>query len=133
MSKEIKGPITLTVADIYLRFPEIMEEEYKELLEYIDDSHLVFERCTSNILDLKKKNEQLNQRIKELENVITTNDFGLVSPSIKEYEVQILKSRVHKAIEYIETTTSKNDELNCTRLLSVNQTKELLEILKGNE
>lgn len=40
--------------------------------------------------------------------------------------------KIEKAIKYIETTTAKNDELRCTKLLAVNQVEKLLEILKGS-
>lgn len=30
--------IGITVADISIRFPEIMEEEYKDLIEYLNDN-----------------------------------------------------------------------------------------------
>lgn len=41
------------------------------------------------------------QRIKELENVITTNHFNLANPTIKEYENHILKHRISKVLKLI--------------------------------
>ena len=35
--------IGITVADISIRFPEIMEEEYKDLITFLNDNHIVFE------------------------------------------------------------------------------------------
>lgn len=48
-------------------------------------------------------------------------------------EIYELQRKINKAIEYIKTTTTKNEELNCTKLLAVNQVIKLLEILEDEE
>lgn len=61
---KINKPVYLVTADIYIRFPEIMEEEYKELLEYIKDENLVYEHCTGKVLDLQNRINQAEECIK---------------------------------------------------------------------
>ena len=64
---------------------------------------------------------------------LSNNDIRILLTYIEvlQQENEQLKNRIDKAIEYIEETTKRNDELNCTKLLAVNQVEQLLEILKG--
>lgn len=55
--------IYLKTADIYLRFPEIMEEECNDLAEFLEDEHIVYEGATDIVYNL----QQENQRLKEIE------------------------------------------------------------------
>ena len=65
------------------------------------------------------------------EPILPTLDRQTIKLRKLEKENEQLKNRIDKAIEYIEETTKRNDELNCTKLLAVNQVEQLLEILKG--
>ena len=62
MENKVETPIYLVTADVYLRFPEIMEEEYRDLLEYLDDEHILYERCTGEVNDLQNKVQQLEEK-----------------------------------------------------------------------
>lgn len=59
----IEGPIGISCADIYLRFPEIMEEEFEDLIEYIEDEHINYEGATDIVYNLQQENQQLKERI----------------------------------------------------------------------
>ena len=63
----INKPIVLVCADIYLRFPEIMEEEYKDLIEFLEDEHILFERSTTKVLNLEKENKNLQSQLEQKE------------------------------------------------------------------
>ena len=67
---EIKGPIYLVTSDIYLRFPEIMDEEFEDLLEYIEDEHIVYEGATDIFYNLKQENQQLKEDLEETRKVL---------------------------------------------------------------
>lgn len=55
--------IGITVADISIRFPEITEEEYKDLIEYLNDEHIVFE-----LTDNKDLRQRIDKAIEFVEN-----------------------------------------------------------------
>lgn len=44
--------------------------------------------------------------------------------------IRFLKKKEKKLIKYIEDTTTKNDELGCTKILSVRQVQHVLKTLK---
>lgn len=73
MKNKVETPIYLVTADVYLRFPEIMEEEYKDLLEYLDDEHILYERCTREVNDLQNKVQQLETNIAEAIKLLLDN------------------------------------------------------------
>ena len=50
-----KKAIGIRTADIYLRFPEIMEEEANELAEFLEDEKIVYEGATDVVIDLQQK------------------------------------------------------------------------------
>ena len=54
--------IYLKTADIYLRFPEIMEEECNDLAEFLEDEHIVYEGATDIIYDLQQENQKLKKQ-----------------------------------------------------------------------
>ena len=60
-------PIILRTADIYLRFPEIMEEEAEDLAEFLEYEHIVYEGATDIFIDKDKEIARLNKIIDELE------------------------------------------------------------------
>lgn len=60
-------PIGITTADIYLRFPEIMEEEANDLADFLEDEHILYEGSTDVFMEKDKKIERLNNIINKLE------------------------------------------------------------------
>ena len=60
-------PIGITTADIYLRFPEIMEDEANDLADFLEDEHIVYEGATDVFMEKDKEIERLNNIINELE------------------------------------------------------------------
>lgn len=48
---------------IYLKFNYIGEEEFDDLIEYIEDEHLSYEGATDVFYDLQQENTQLKERI----------------------------------------------------------------------
>lgn len=74
LKMKINKPIYLVTADIYLRFPEIMEEEYNDLLEYLQDEHIVYSFATSDVLKLQNNWNKLKECLREMINEIKTND-----------------------------------------------------------
>ena len=62
MKNKVETPIYLVTADVYLRFPEIMEEEYRDLLGYLDYEHILYERCTGEVNKLQTKVQQLEEK-----------------------------------------------------------------------
>ena len=56
--------IGIRTADIYLRFPEIMEEEADDLAEFLEDEKILYEGATDIFMDLQKKAEHQKQMIK---------------------------------------------------------------------
>lgn len=57
--------IGIRTADIYLRFPEIMEEEADDLAEFLEDEKILYEGATDVFMDLQKKAE-LGEHYKHL-------------------------------------------------------------------
>lgn len=60
-------PIGLTTADIYLRFPEIMEDEANDLADFLEDEHIVYEGATDVFMEKDKEIERLNNIINEIQ------------------------------------------------------------------
>lgn len=58
--------VGISIADIYLRFPEIMEEEFEDLTEFLEDNNIRYEGATDIVLDLKSENKELQQENKQL-------------------------------------------------------------------
>ncbi len=54
----------IEIANIYINFSEIMKEEYKNLIEFLNDEHIVFKDVTKEIDKLKQQLEQKNKLIK---------------------------------------------------------------------
>ena len=50
-----KKAIGIRTADIYLRFPEIMEEEANDLAEFLEDENIVYEGATDVVIDLQQR------------------------------------------------------------------------------
>ncbi len=112
-----------------------MNIEYELIKNEIEQNNLMVQAIKDQKYnELVRENKRLEEKIKELENVILTDKFNFAKPILKEYEVQILKSRIDKAIEYINWFLEANKELTDMGIgLCVNNVEALLEILKGSD
>ena len=135
--------IYLKTADIYLRFPEIMEEECNDLAEFLEDEHIVYEGATDIVYDLQQENQKLkkqycertdcsgrlgnskkveqlekeNQRLKEIEKEHRTMNGEL------RVENKELKKQLEATEEIVETHMKKWKAME-------NQQKEFVEFLE---
>ncbi len=55
----------IEIANIYINFSEIMKEEYKDLIEFLNDEHIFFKDVTKEINKLKQQLEQKNKVIEK--------------------------------------------------------------------
>ena len=69
MSKE--KMIGIEYADIYLRFPEIMEEEFDDLTEFLEDEHIRYEGATDIFIDLQNKVKKQKEVINKLNDLLS--------------------------------------------------------------
>ena len=74
--------IYLKTADIYLRFPEIMEEECNDLAEFLEDEHIVYEGATDIVYNLQQENQRLKEELKYTVPIVEHNK--IVSKKLKE-------------------------------------------------
>ena len=72
--KFMNKPIGIRCADIYLRFPEIMEDEANDLADFLEDEHIVYEGATDVFMEKDKEIERLNNIINQFEEWL--NDLG---------------------------------------------------------
>lgn len=94
MKNKVETPIYLVTADVYLRFPEIMEEEYRDLLGYLDYEHILYERCTGEVNKLQDKVKQLETNIAEAYKLLDDIDeYMLVEQHLKLVEAKKLLER----------------------------------------
>lgn len=148
--------IYLKTADIYLRFPEIMEEECNDLAEFLEDEHIVYEGATDIVYNL----QQENQRLKEIEKEHRTinGELRVENKELQEKymkledkyihnvpccneedcdlfcEHQELKDRIDKAVEYINGQKYFDCNYNPEAPWDWKEPKhDLLEILKGDK
>lgn len=125
MSNKVETPIYLVTADIYLRFPEIMEEEYKDLLDYLDEEHILYERCTGDVNELQNKVQQLKWDIESVTNYY--NDakelYFKARDKVKQLETNIAKA--YKLLDEID------EYMLVEQHLKLVEAKKLLE--RGNE
>jgi len=68
-------PIVLRTADIYLRFPEIMEEECNDLAEFLEDEHIVYEGATDVFIEKDKEIERLNNQCEKYKKIATQKQY----------------------------------------------------------
>ena len=78
--------IGITVADISIRFPEIMEEEYKDLITFLNDNHIVFEMKDNNDLQ-----ERINKAIELLEPFVEI-DLCTIEGKMLKPAIEVLKN-----------------------------------------
>lgn len=114
--------IYLKTADIYLRFPEIMEEECNDLAEFLEDEHIVYEGATDIVYNLQQENQELKKQYCErtdcsgrLGNSKKVDQLEKELEQLKEIEkehqringrlhleIKELKDRIDKAFEIID-------------------------------
>lgn len=80
--------IGIQVADVTIRFPEIMEEEYKDLMEYLNDNHIVFEIKGNNDLQ-----QRINKAIELLEPFVEI-DLCTIKGKMLKPAIKVLKEGV---------------------------------------
>lgn len=61
-----KKSIGIVCSDIYMRFSEIMEEEFDDLLEFLEDEHIRCEGATDVFMGLQKENKKLKDNWNKL-------------------------------------------------------------------
>ena len=109
--------IYLKTADIYLRFPEIMEEECNDLAEFLEDEHIVYEGATDIVYNL----QQENQRLKEIE-----KEHQRINGRL-HLEIRRLKEKYMKLEDkYIHNVSCCNEE-DCDLFCEHQELKKQLE------
>lgn len=103
IEKSMNKPIGITTADIYLRFPEIMEDEANDLADFLEDEHIVYEGATDVFMEKDKEIERLNNIINKLEKYLEE----------------------HSKIDYECNATIIHEQMACAFVL--NKLKELKE------
>ena len=86
-------PIGLRIADIYLRFPEIMEEECNDLADFLEQEHIVYEGATDIFIEKDKEIERLNRIIDNIFNFMQNkyDNSDLTGFTISFMELQDLR------------------------------------------
>lgn len=84
--------IGICCADIYLEFPELMEEEFIELCNFLDDEHIRYTGATERFKESEIKINQLNSKIYGKDEYI----------KILEKENDRLKSGIYKILKLNE-------------------------------
>lgn len=122
--------VTIEIADIYLRFPEIMEEEFEDLTDFIEDNHILYEGATDIVYNLQQENQQLkenNQAMQE-EMAITWEKLKQRDEVIDE-AIKFIKDNM--TYTYIKKWVAIGTFKNSTEdILDEEQIKELQEILQ---
>lgn len=93
---EINGPIVLKCADIYLRFPEIMEEEFDDLIEFLNDNNIRCEGATKEHKQLKSTLEEIREYIKH--EWFKRGQLGIIDKSFQEWELNNLLQIIDKGV-----------------------------------
>ena len=101
MSEIINKPIGIRCADIYLRFPEIMEDECNDLAEFLEDEHIVYEGATDIFIDQKDK---LNKQKKVLDKIKWKPIKEYKKP---KYDWVLIKYYIEPEFECIPTVAEK--------------------------
>lgn len=66
--------VGIECADIYIEFPEIMEEEFKDLIEFLDYNHITYNFANSKVIDLENKVKDLENQVTEYQDEIFARD-----------------------------------------------------------
>ena len=96
-------------ADIYLRFPEIAEDEFKELMEFIGDDSIVCRGATKYVRELEEENQQLKDMFEDSKTYSKEHLY--------KYNKDLLEAnkKLQKQKEYYELLNkNKMYDLECT-------------------
>ena len=107
--------IYLKTADIYLRFPEIMEEECNDLAEFLEDEHIVYEGATDIVYNLQQENQELKKQYCE-----RTDCSGRLGNSKKVDQLE-------KELEQLKEIEKEHQRINGCLHLEIRRLKEELE------
>lgn len=98
--------VYLKTADIYLRFPEIMEEECNDLAEFLEDEHIVYEGATDVFIEKDKKIEEQTEYISTLQSIIEDDKENFI---LLDKEIE----RLNKECDtYMKIATKKDNIIN---------------------
>ena len=64
----INKPIGIRCGDIYLEFPEIMEEEFNDLIDFLDDEKIIYKGATKRFKDMQHslwEEQELNEYLQD--------------------------------------------------------------------
>lgn len=64
---------------IYLKFDYIGEEEFDDLIEYIEDEHLSYEGATDVFYDLQQENTRLKNKLNNIKKAINGHIDGFIT------------------------------------------------------
>lgn len=119
--------IYLKTADIYLRFPEIMEEECNDLAEFLEDEHIVYEGATDIVYNLQQENQRLKEIEKEHQKI--NGELRVENKELKKQledtneELELVRCDLHNR-------TSERDSYYRNIEILENQQKEFIEFLE---
>lgn len=107
MNESIKSE----TADIYLKFPEIMEEEFEDLIDFIEGSNIRYEGATDIFIELQEKANKYDKLL---------SDWNQLEEWLKEFikdmentPVDSLKQQVQKDsfLAIVDSILSKIKEI----------------------
>ena len=102
--------IYLKTADIYLRFPEIMEEECNDLAEFLEDEHIVYEGATDIVYNLQQENQELKKQLEEADLELQLLDM-ITDENIK------YKNQQKEFIEFLEKMWKETQDIWYIKIL----------------
>ena len=112
--------IYLKTADIYLRFPEIMEEECNDLAEFLEDEHIVYEGATDIVYNLQKENQELKKQLEEnqsLKKQLEEADLELQLLDMITDENIKYKNQQKEFIEFLEKMWKETQDIWYIKIL----------------
>ena len=108
---KIDGPIVLKCADIYLRFPEIMEEVFDELIEFLNDNNIRYEGATKKYHQLKETYTSAKKILGQNQQLLSTLE------EIREY-IKEHKDYLEKAKEMYIDCENESLKISCIQLIN---------------
>ncbi len=101
IEKSMNKPIGITTADIYLRFPEIMEDEANDLADFLEDEHIVYEGATDVFMEKDKEIERLNNIINTFEEDLEREvNISEQDSMVGNYRYTVIHSTLEKMLKY---------------------------------
>ncbi|MBQ4031897.1 MAG: hypothetical protein II625_09105 [Bacilli bacterium] len=101
VEKSMNTPIGIRCADIYLRFPEIMEDEANDLAEFLEDEHIVYEGATDVFMEKDKEIERLNNIINTFEEDLEREvNISEQDSMVGNYRYTVIHSTLEKMLKY---------------------------------